>query len=112
MGESENRDLLHILVIDDEEEMRNLMLEVLVPRGHQAFAVASAEEGLELLPYHTFDLAFLDQNLPGMEGLVMGEYLRKNNPRMRIALVTGSEDPRLEKLGAEHRIDVIRKPFE
>lgn len=108
----ESRDLIHVLVIDDDEEMQKLMLAILVPRGYQVFAVGSAEQGLELLPYHTFDLAFLDQNLPGMEGLVLGEYLRKNNPRMRIALVTGSEDPKLERMGGAHEIEVIRKPFE
>lgn len=103
---------LNILVIDDEEEMRTLLVEILLPEQHQIFSVGSAEEGLQLLPYTTFDVAFLDQNLPGMEGLVLGEYLRKNNPQMTVALVTGADDPRLARLGEAHDIRVILKPFE
>jgi DNA-binding NtrC family response regulator len=103
---------LNILVIDDDEDMRQLLIEILLPEQHQVFAAGSAEEGLQLLPYTTFDVAFLDQNLPGMEGLVLGEYLRKNNPEMTIALVTGSEDTRLGRLGERLDIRVIKKPFE
>lgn len=105
-------DLLNILVIDDDQDMRELLVRILLPAQHQVFAVGSAEEGLELLPYTTFQIAFLDQNLPGMEGLVLGEYLRGNNPQMQIALVTGSEDPKLDRLGEQLQITVIRKPFQ
>ena len=103
---------LHILVIDDDEDMRQLLTEVLLPDQHQVYAAGSAEEGLQLLPYTTFDVAFLDQNLPGMEGLVLGEFLRKNNSQMTVALVTGNDDPRLPKLGDQAGIRVIAKPFE
>lgn len=108
----DSSDLLQVLVIDDDEDLRKLMCQILLPQGHQVFAVGSAEEGLELLPYHTFDVAFLDQNLPGMEGNVLGEYLRKNNPQMQVALVTGEEDARLDRWGASHDVSVIHKPFE
>src|SRR5262245_5528335 len=92
--------------------MRHFLTDILHARGHQVMAVGSAEEGLELLPYTTFQLAFLDQNLPGLEGVVLGEFLRKNNPHMTIALVTGSDDKHLDKVGEAHDIEVIRKPFE
>jgi CheY-like chemotaxis protein len=104
--------VLNILVIDDDEDMRHFLTDILFSNGHQVMAVGSAEEGLELLPFTTFQIAFLDQNLPGMEGLVLGEFLRRNNPHMRIALVTGSEDKHLERTGEAHRIEVIRKPFQ
>ena len=103
---------LNILVIDDDEDIRNLMIKILLAHEHQVFAVGSAEQGLELLPYHRFHVAFLDQNLPGMEGLVLGEYLRSNNPSMKIALVTAEDDPRLIKVGDRFDITVIAKPFE
>jgi CheY-like chemotaxis protein len=105
-------DVLNILVIDDDEDMRHFLTDMLFSRGHQVMAVGSAEEGLELLPYNTFQIAFLDQNLPGMEGLVLGEFLRKNNPHTKIALVPGSEDKHLDKMSEAFDIEVIRKPFE
>jgi CheY-like chemotaxis protein len=106
------QDLLHILVIDDDPDMRQLLTQILLPGGHQVFSVESAEEGLALLPYTTFQIAFLDQNLPGMEGLVFGEYLRKNNPNLKIALVTGSSESGLDRTAKELDIVVIKKPFE
>ncbi len=103
---------LTILAIDDDPAMRELFTGFLVDAGHLVIACESAEAGLEQLPFHTFDVSLVDHNLPGMEGLVLGEYLRQNNPRMTIALVTGSDDPRLAKLTSEHDIRLIAKPFD
>ena len=88
---------LNILVIDDEPELRNLFARILNGEQHQVVLAESAEEGLQLLPHWTFHIAFVDHNLPGMEGLVLGEYLRRNNPDMSIVMMTGSEDPRIER---------------
>jgi CheY-like chemotaxis protein len=103
---------LNILVIDDDEALRGLLVDVVARSGHLAFPAASAEEGLSLLPYHAFQIAFIDQGLPGMEGLVLGEYFRRNNPDMTIALVTGSEDKRLARATLALSITYIRKPFD
>jgi CheY-like chemotaxis protein len=109
---SEERDQVNILVIDDDAALRGLLVDIITRRGHQAVPATSAEEGLELLPYWTFQVAFIDQKLPGMEGLVLGEYLRRNNPDMTIALVTGEHDTRLARLARELSITFINKPFD
>lgn len=103
---------LNVLVIDDDDDMRRLLADVVTSRGHQALPAASAEEGMALLPLWTFQVAFLDQGLPGMEGLVLGEFLRKNNPDMTIALVTGEDEPRVERLARHLAITFIAKPFD
>jgi len=103
---------LDILVIDDDPLVREIIGVALRDEGHQVVAVESAELGLEQLPYYTFEVAFLDHHLPGMEGLVLGEYLRANNPRMQIALVTGASDDRLVRLATSKGITVIDKPFD
>lgn len=54
----------------------------------------------------------MDHQLPNMEGMVLGEYLRKNNPHMEIALVTGHQEARLARVSEEHRITLISKPFQ
>ena len=102
---------LNILVIDDDEAMRHLLVDIVTRRGHQAVPAASAEAGLEVLPYWTFQVAFIDQKLPGMEGLVLGEYLRKNNPDMTIALITGESDQRLLRETKALAISFVSKPF-
>jgi len=103
---------LNILVIDDDQGMCDLVSTVLTTAGHQVVVASSAEDGLQQLPYLTFHVAFLDHNLPGMEGLLLAEYLRKNNPFMQIALVTGSTDPKLAARTRHLGLRYIAKPFE
>lgn len=103
---------LNVLVVDDSPEMRELIVVLVHREGHQAIGVDSSEKALELLPVWTFHVAFLDQNLPGMEGLLLGEYLRRSNPDMLIALVTGEQDPRLERRSKELSVTFIAKPFD
>lgn len=104
--------IMDVLVIDDDADLRRVIVELMVAEGHQVVAAESAEQGLEHLPYVRFDVALLDHQLPGMEGLVFGEYLRRNNPDMAIALVTGAADDRIARLTREHGIRLIEKPFD
>jgi CheY-like chemotaxis protein len=106
------RDFLHVLVVDDDEDVLHLLSEVLTKEGHLALTASSAEQALELLPRWTFEVAFVDHHLPGMEGVVFGQFLRRNNRDMQIALVTGDDTRRLERQSRELGIAFIRKPFE
>lgn len=103
---------LHVLVVDDDADLRKMLCAILLAEDHSVVAAGSAEEALEYLPFHTFQIAFLDHNLPGMEGLTLGEYLRRSNPHMQIALVTGSDDSDLRRESTRHHITFIAKPFE
>lgn len=103
---------LHVLVIDDDADLRALLSTSLLAEGHHVVSCGAAEEGLETLPYGTFDVALLDHQLPGMEGLVFGEYLRRNNPEMAIALVTGSADERIARQAEADGIRLFPKPFD
>lgn len=103
---------LNVLVVDDDASMRELLAEIIHRDGHQAVTAESSEKALELLPVWTFQVAFLDHNLPGMEGLLLGEYLRRSNPDMLIALVTGEDDRRLERRTRELSVTFIAKPFD
>ena len=105
-------DDLNILVIDDDEAMRELLVQAITAHGHQVVTADSAESGLELLPFWTFQIAILDHNLPGMEGLMLGEYLRRQNPHMEILLITGSDDERLPRRTEAVNISLLPKPFD
>ena len=112
MTEAAAVEQLNVLVIDDDPDMRKLLVEIVTRREHQAVPAGSAEEGLSLLPHFCFQLAFLDHNLPGMEGLLLGEYLRRHNPDMTIALVTGEDCTKLERKTRDLHIQFIAKPFD
>jgi len=105
-------DQLCVLVIDDEPQMAQMIAKALLKLGHQVVTAETAEEGLEQLPYYTFQVAFIDHRLPRMQGLVLGEYLRKNNPDMKIALITGETDPELKKESEKLGVTFIAKPFD
>lgn len=63
----------HILIIDDDQDVRNLMEIVLQSAGHRTSKVASAREALVFLRKEQADLLLLDVMMPGMNGL---EFLR------------------------------------
>ena len=58
-----------ILVIDDEEVIRMLMLEILESAGHEVVAAETAELALTLLEESEFDLVVSDVIIPGLSGL-------------------------------------------
>ncbi|MFO0548036.1 MAG: response regulator [Polyangiaceae bacterium] len=104
-------DILRVLVVDDEEAMRTLLTTAIVREGHQVVAVESAEEALSRLPEWQFDAAFVDRRLPGIDGLVLGQYLRRAHPQMAVALVTGDDAKRTVKQTKKLDITFIGKPF-
>lgn len=102
---------LNVLIVEDDPVLLELMVALVTQEKHQAVPAESAEEILKLLPFWTFQVAFIDQNLPGMEGILLGEFLRNNNPHMVIAMVTGSPLESLQRRAEELGLEFISKPF-
>jgi two-component system cell cycle sensor histidine kinase/response regulator CckA len=94
-----------ILVVDDEAAILETMRRALVTMRHKPTAVKDASQALALfrsLPGR-FDLALIDQNMPGMSGLQLAAELHKIDPRLPIILATGYskavEDASLHEAG-------------
>ena len=58
----------HVLVIEDEPQLRSMLTDNLEFEGYQVTAVASGEEGLSAMANQAFALLLLDVMLPGMNG--------------------------------------------
>ena len=101
-----------ILVIDDEEIMREILEALLTREGYSVRLAASAEEGLELARSLPFDAAIVDLMLPGMDGLAALEELRKINEDVPIVMITAFASVETAiaamKRGA---FDYVTKPF-
>jgi DNA-binding NtrC family response regulator len=101
-----------VLVVEDEENVRDLLLTVLAENGYRVDAVRSGEEALRQLDQQLYDLVLLDLNLPGMHGLnVLGAGPALQTDAQFIVMTAfGSIDSAVEamKLGA---VDFIKKPF-
>ncbi len=80
----------HILVIDDEEVIRSLIVEILETVGHNATGAESAERALTLLETTDFDLVVSDVVMPGLSGLELLEIVRDRRASLPVVLVTGA----------------------
>jgi CheY-like chemotaxis protein len=81
-----------ILVVDDSEEVREVLRELLSRHGHTVVTCPDGESGVVELETRSFDLAMLDLGLPGMSGLEVAQRLKLRWPSTPVALMTGYGD--------------------
>ena len=77
-----------VLVVDDEEIMREILDALLAREGYHVRLASSAEEGLDLARSFPFDAAIVDVMMPGMDGLTMLEELKKLDDDLPVLMVT------------------------
>jgi len=107
-----NKNKSHILVVDDDNRIRELVKEYLIKKN---FLVTSAKDALDAkkkIEIIKFDILILDIMMPGESGLSLTKTIKKNN-QVPIILLTAKDEAhnRIEglELGAD---DYIGKPFE
>jgi len=91
-----------ILVVDDEEVMRDVLGQVLVRAGYEVSFAESGPRGVELARRGTFAAAIVDVMLPEMGGLEVLEELKKIDPEMVVLMITAFAS-------MEMAIDAIKK---
>jgi len=101
-----------ILVVDDSEEVREVLRELLSRHGYTVVTCPDGESGLVELESRTFDVAMVDLGLPGINGLEVASRLKARWPATQVALMTGYGD----RMGPEDAhakgVDfVLAKPF-
>jgi two-component system phosphate regulon response regulator OmpR len=106
----------HLLVVDDDDRIRDLLKEFLARAGFRVSAAASAAAARRLLQTLAFDLLVVDVMMPGEDGLSLTRWLRAQAKPMGatpilILTARGLPDDRIEglRLGAD---DYLAKPFE
>jgi two-component system, NtrC family, response regulator len=101
-----------ILVIDDEEIMREILEALLTREGHTVRLASDAAEGLELARTGSFDAAIVDIMMPGMDGMTALDELKKIDDDLPVLMITAfaSVESAITamKRGAFH---YITKPF-
>ena len=104
--------LPRVLVVDDEEGVREGLRSLLQQEGLHVETAGSAEDGLRRLDARSFDVVFLDLNLPGADGLSMLGRFRQTTPSPDVIILTGygtvANAVESMRKGAA---DVIEKPF-
>ena len=108
--------MCRILLIDDDESVRDTLVQMLESLGHQATAADDGNRGLALFEQGEYDLVITDIVMPGMEGLEVIMQLRRLNPVARIIAISGGTSHMASGvclqpaslLGAQ---SVLQKPF-
>ena len=102
----------HILVVDDDDRIRELVKEYLNDNGFVVSTGNSAEEAKIKLNYFKFDLIVLDVMMPGQSGFDLTQEIKKNiNVPIILLTAKGEVENRIQglELGAD---DYLSKPFE
>jgi DNA-binding NtrC family response regulator len=103
---------LHVLVVDDEPLIRDGLCRFL-DKDSSVMTVGSAEEALEEIRTQHYDLCFLDDNLPGMNGMEAMKIIKELSPSTKVAIMSGGylcED--MKRQIAEGALEFIEKPFD
>ncbi len=104
--------LYKVLVVDDEEPIRKLIVTLLSQKGHQCISVSNGFEALDKIKKNKFDAAVVDIVMPEMDGLALTRELSKNYQTLPLMIMTGYVDEYSAEtaiaLGAR---EFITKPF-
>jgi len=102
-----------VLVLDDEETVRQCVADALLSAGYAVEQVASVETAVAKLSTKGLSLVLTDLVMPGSNGLTLLEYARRNHPYLPVVMVTGVTDISVAlealRLGA---YDYLLKPFQ
>ncbi len=109
-----DKNILNVLVVDDEAVVRDLLRRFLNLLPVRAVIARDGQEALELAKKEKFDLVFLDIRMPGMNGLEVFSEIRKIVPGVPCVFMTGygsAEEELLIKI-KDSNVQCLRKPFE
>lgn len=110
---SEVRPARTVLVVDDEEHVRDALTRLLGDAGCGVLVAESGEEALGILRQHVVQLLISDNNMPGMSGLELFKEARRLHPHMLRIMLTGDTDPELavRSINEAEVYRFIRKPW-
>ncbi|MFK8027418.1 MAG: sigma-54-dependent transcriptional regulator [Gammaproteobacteria bacterium] len=103
----------HILIVDDEPDIRELLEITLSRMQLEPIAVANIKEAKQLLSTQTFDLCLTDMNLPDGDGIELVAFIQREFPKIPVAMITayGSMDTAIKALKAG-AFDFVSKPID
>ena len=101
-----------ILIVDDDEMIRRLLIRTLSRQGHECTVSDSSEEAREILGSQTFEMALCDVNMPGESGIDLARFIASHYQDLGVIMVTGVDDPDLAEAAIEAgTYGYIIKPF-
>lgn len=101
-----------VLVVEDDDSVRELCVAILEPAGYRVIAVGSGEDALALPPDERIDLLLTDVVMPGLDGLALAERMTAARPDLRVVFVSGYPSDVAMRPGVPgERAVFLQKPY-
>lgn len=105
-NQDNQRNILSLLIVDDDEAFRNVVKDRFSRRGHHVVLAANGKEAISLSQRNSFDIALVDIKMPEMDGIELLKQLKSERPNIEVVILTGHAtiDTAIDtiKLGAYH----------
>ena len=101
-----------ILVVDDDDSIRDVVSKMLCRLGFKVSSADSAESGLALFLKNKFDLVITDFSMSGMDGIHLAYYIKEKSPSTQVILMTGDDKEVILSRIRDTAVDqALFKPF-
>jgi DNA-binding NtrC family response regulator len=107
-----NNRSIRLLLVDDDDDLRQDLAQLFRKQGHQVTAAVSGEDALNKASHARFDVALLDLHLPGMSGIDVLTQLKEQQPELEALMLTAhsSIETAVEAM-RKGAYDYLTKPF-
>jgi two-component system cell cycle sensor histidine kinase/response regulator CckA len=111
-GMADQQDQARILLVEDEETVRNVVARLLVKLGYEVSSAAGAKEAIAMFDNGAdFDLVVTDIVMPGLSGVEMAEVLKGRFPTLRFLFISGYTSRELGNTPQPPPEPFLPKPF-
>ena len=80
---------IHLLLVDDELDFKEVMLKHLSRMGIQLSVAEGCSDALETMESHTVDVIIMDMNMPGLDGIQCLRRVKERWPQVEVIILTG-----------------------
>jgi two-component system NtrC family response regulator/two-component system response regulator AtoC len=102
-----------ILIVDDDENIRKVLVAILEDEGYAVDSVGTARKGIEATKKTFYNIALIDIRLPDMEGTELLSQIKETTPKIRKIIITGYPTLQNAIEAVNRRADAyIMKPFD
>lgn len=114
MAFAKNRDILSILVVDDDEVLRLLLKQFLEVEGYRVVEAVNGSEALLTVADEPFDLVIMDIAMPGIDGLSVCDRIKSSmeNPPPVLMITALEDEESIDRAFNAGAVDLIRKPIQ
>lgn len=112
MKRIKDKQIMNVLVVDDEEEIGRMLIKYLSAEGARVKFVLTGEKAVELVKKEHFDVVFLDISLPGISGIEVLDNIMEVSPETKVIMMSGiGNNDLIDKLKQKGASGCLLKPF-